>query len=270
MNRFPNPSLDRRQLLRNGGLALSMGAVIAACGSDRGGSDDPGRLGVADPASTLPEGEVNDVVLLRTLQSLEYSAIEMYAELLEMDAFTDDETELVERFVTEHRADADELGTLIEAAGGETFECSNPFLWERAALPIISALEGTDDLHRDVLNIVYSMEMLVGASYQAFVTMYEEVELRSSTMALGNDSQRHATAMALVINPDTPLSPNLFGEPVEYDGDGFPVAYAIPSTFGQLTGINLVVGAPDAEAARYAIQLQTPAANSYVYDYLSC
>ena len=38
----------------------------------------------------------------------------------------------------------------------------------------------------------------------------------------------------------------------------------------QLTGIDLVVGARDEEGTRFSIQLQTPAANSLVYDSLSC
>ncbi len=49
MTSIPNPSMDRRALLRNGGLVLSFGAIVAACGNDRAGSDDPGRLGVAAP-----------------------------------------------------------------------------------------------------------------------------------------------------------------------------------------------------------------------------
>lgn len=71
MNSTERKTLNRRDVLRQGGLALSLGALVAACGSGRSGSDAPGRIGVIVP----PENEtadltVDDAVLLRTLQSL--------------------------------------------------------------------------------------------------------------------------------------------------------------------------------------------------------
>ena len=46
MNQNERNSMNRRDLLRQGGLALSLGALVAACGSGRSGSSDPGRIGV--------------------------------------------------------------------------------------------------------------------------------------------------------------------------------------------------------------------------------
>ena len=271
MPNFPNPSLDRRALIRNGGLALSMGAIIAACGNDRAGSDDPGRLGINPPVPTLPEAEVNDAVLLRTAQSLEYTALAVYEQAAGLDVLNGDETKLVGRFVSDHERHAADLGALISRAGGEEFTCPNPFIMDRAVMPILGALDDSDDLHRDVLNIAYAFEYLAGASYQALVGALEEASLRSSAMLIGGEEQRHAAALASVINPDSLISPALFGEPVDNDDDGFPVPYAIPSTFGQLTGIDLVVGKRDeVEGTRFSTQLQTPAANSFVYEYENC
>lgn len=271
MTSFPNPSLGRRALLRNGGLALSMGALIAACGDDRGGSDDPGRLGVAPPAPTLPEAEVDDAVLLRTAQSLEYTALAVYDLATGLDVLDAAEAELVGRFVSDHQRHAADLGALVTSAGGEEFTCPNPFVMDRAVAAIAAALEGTDDLHRDVLNIAYAFEYLAGASYQDIVGGLTEPSLRSAAMLIGGEEQRHAAALAMAINPDELFSPALFGEPVENDDEGFPVRYAVPATFGQLTGIDLVVGPRDeVEGTRFSAQLQTPAANSLIYGYLSC
>lgn len=271
MDRIPNPSMDRRSLLRNGGLALTFGAILAACGNDRGGSDDPGRLGVAAPLPTLPEAEVDDAVLLRTAQSIEYTALAVYSAAAELGVLTAEEMALVGRFVEDHQRHAADLGALIGQAGGETFECPNPFIMDRAVVPTLGALEGTDDLHRDVLNIAYAFEQLAGESYQALVAALEDPSLRTASMIIGGEEQRHAAALALVINPTAAVNPVLVnGEPGDTDADGFPIPYAVPATFGQLTGIDMVVGAIDSEGARFAVQLQTPAANTFVYDYLSC
>lgn len=270
MTSFPNPSIDRRSLLRNGGIILSFGAIVAACGNDRGGSDDPGRLGVAAPAPTLPESDVDDGVLLRTAQSLEYTALAVYSAAADLGVLSSGELTLVERFVTDHERHAADLGALAARAGAEEFACANPFIMNRAVTPVLGALDGTDDLHRDVLNIAHAFETLAGASYQALVGSLEDKSLRSAAMLIGGEEQRHAAALAAAINPDELISPVLLGGLVEPDEAGFPVPYAVPSTFGQLTGIELVVGARDAEGARFATQLQTPAANTFVYDSTSC
>ena len=270
MTSIPNPQLDRRSLLRAGGLALSMGAVVAACGSGRSGSQDPGRLGVAPTPEALPDGEVNDAVLLRTAQSLEYTALAVYAAASDLDVLSAAEGTLVGRFVSDHERHAADLGALVGQAGGEEFTCPNPFIMDRAVGPILGALDGSDDLHRDVLNIAHAFEALAGATYQALVGSLEDKSLRSTAMLIGGEEQRHAAALAAAINPKALISPVLFGETVEADDEGFPVPYAIPSTFGQLTGIELVVGDVNDEGARFSTQLQTPADNTFVYDYLSC
>lgn len=270
MNRFPNPSLDRRQLLRNGTLVLSFGAVVAACGDDRGGNTDPGRLGVADEAPEVEQGEIDDVVLLRTAQSLEYTALAVYEAAAGTGALSDDEITLVDRFVEDHTRHAAAIGALITANGGAEFTCPNPFYMDRAVTPILEALEGSDDVHRDLLNISHAVETLAGATYQAVVGSLADLSLRSELMTIGGEENRHAAAMAGVINPDVIFSPAMFGEPLSNDADGFPIPYAIPATFGQLTGFELVVGAPDDEGSRFSILLQTPAQNTFVYEDQSC
>lgn len=270
MTNFSNPSLDRRGLLRNGGLLLSFGAIVAACGDDRGGSDDPGRLGVAAPAPTLPEAEVTDGVLLRTAQSIEYTALAVYDAAAGLGVLDHGEITLVDRFVADHERHAADLGVLVGRVSAEAFMCPNPFIMDRAVAPILAALDGSDDLHRDVLNIAHAFEALAGASYQALVGAMEDKSLRSAAMSIGGEEQRHAAALAAAINPDQLISPVLLGELVEVDESGIPVPFAIPSTFGQLTGIELVVGARDDEGARFTTQLQTPAANTFVYESTSC
>ena len=264
--------LNRRELLRTGGLAVTLGAIAAACGENRGGSTDPGRVGIAPPTPTLPEVEdpASDVTILRTAQSMEYAALELYESLIETGALSADEQDLFERIVADHTEDAHAMGALITTAGGEPYPCANEFIVDRSVNPVLAAMKDSDDLHRDVLNTAFSFESLFGASYQSFVKQLRARELRSAVMAHGGRERRHATVLARIINPDETFGPTFFGEPEEKDADGFVVAYAIPSVFGKVSGIELVVGAPNDEGARLDIQLQTPAQNTFVYEYMTC
>lgn len=270
MHRLPNPTLGRRALIRNGAITVSIGALASACGSGRSGSDDPGRLGVADAAPELVEDEVDDVTLLRTAQSIEYTAIDVYAAAAETGGLSSDETALVGRFVDDHRRHADEIGTLVSGLGGEPFTCANPFLVGRAVTPVLAALDGTDDLHRDLLNIAYAFETLAGASYQEVVRLLDDRSLRAAAMVVGGEEQRHAAAIAALITPATYVSPALTGELEEADEYGIPLRYAIPSVFGRVDGIELTVGGVNDEGSRLATILQTPAANSLIYSDATC
>jgi rubrerythrin len=267
---LPTDGLSRRQVLRTGGLVVTLGALAAACGSNRAGSTAPGRIGVAPPQPTLPDAEVDDVVLLRTAQSLEYTALEVYKAAAATGGLSAAETALVEAIVADHTAHAAAVGALITGLGGDEFQCANPFLMDRAVNPIVGALEGTDDLHRDLLNVAHAVESLAGASYQALVPAVTDKQARTALMQIGGEEQRHATVLARVITPDQVFSPSFFGKPVEKNADGFIVPYAIPSVFGKVSGIDLVVGKRNDEGARFSIQLQTPAANTLVYGYQTC
>lgn len=270
MNQLPNPTLGRRALIRNGAITVSLGVLASACGSGRSGSDAPGRLGVADAAPELGDGEVDDVTLLRTAQSLEYTAIDVYAAAIATGGLSAQEVELVERFVDDHQRHADDIGALVSQLGGEPYTCANAFLVDRAVTPVLAALEGTDDLHRDLLNISYAFETLAGATYQEVVRLLADPALRTAAMVIGGEEQRHAAAVAAAINPESYVSPTLTGGIDEADADGIPLRYSIPSVFGRVDGIELTIGAVNDEGSRVSVILQTPAANSLVYSDASC
>jgi hypothetical protein len=275
----PTP-LARRELLRNGGIVIPLTALLAACG-DRSGSTAPGKLGV----ELLPDDEsadttVDDAVILRTLQSLEYTAIEMHSGLVDLGAFPDETTDLAQRFVDDHQRHADEIGELVTQAGGTPYDCANNFMMLRVVAPLLAAVESSDDAERDAVEIANGFENLLAASYQALVEQLTDPALRPATMRVGNEECRHAASLALALNPDA-IAPELdatedipvaddSAEEGEATPDAVPSFYAIPAPFGQLTGITLVVGVADDEGGRTSVQLQTPAANSFVYNDLSC
>jgi rubrerythrin len=263
--------LSRRELIQSGGVVLAFGAVAAACASnDAGGT--PGRVGFAPPLPTLPEVEdpPNDTTLLRTAQSMEYAALELYKALMAENTLNGDESAVFDRIVQDHTRHADEMGQLITAAGGEPYACANQFMMDRSVNPTLAAMEGSEDVHRDVLNIAWAFETNFGATYQAFVSMFQGLDLRTAAAFHAGEEHRHATVLARIINPDETFSPTFFGQPEEKDKEGFIVPYAIPSVFGRLSAVEVVVGPVTAEGSRFSIQLQTPAQNTFAYDYMVC
>ena len=274
----PTP-LNRRELLRNSGIVLSLGALLAACGGDAG-STAAGRIGV----EMLPESDdldttVDDAVLLRTLQSLEYSTINIHTALLDAGWLTGDAATLAQRFIDEHQRHADEIGELVSQAGGDPFECANSFRRQRIVTPLLAAIESSDDAERDAVEVANGFENNMAASYQALVAQLTDGALRAAVMRIGNEECRHASALALAVHPDAiapELAPPAPADDAEGEGDGegsgddFPTFFAIPAPFGQLTGITLVVGEADEDGARPSVQLQTPAENTFVYHGLSC
>jgi rubrerythrin len=263
--------MSRREALRNGGMLIAIGAIGAACASNEAGGT-PGRIGIAPPPPTLPEVEdpPSDVTLLRTAQSIEYSALELYKALMATGTLNADESAVFDRMVQDHTRHAGEIGQLIAGAGGSEFACANQFFMNRSVNPALAAMEGSDDAHRDVLNIAWAFESVFGASYQSFVRMLQGLDLRTAAAFHAGEEQRHATVLARMINPDQTFSPTFAGQPEEKDADGFPIPYAIPSVFGRVNPIELVVGAVTEEGSRFSIQLQTPAQNTFVYEYMSC
>jgi rubrerythrin len=263
--------LTRREVIQGGGMLLALGAIGAACASNEAGGT-PGRVGIAPPLPTLPEVEdpPSDVTLLRTAQSMEYAALELYKALIATGTLSADESPVFDRIVQDHTRHAGEVGELITDAGGQEFACPNEFMLDRLVNPVLAAMEGSDDLHRDVLNVAWAFESNFGASYQSFVKMLQGPELRTAAAFHAGEEHRHATVLARIINPDQTFSPTFIGQPEEKDEAGFPVPYAIPSVYGKVSGIELVVGKVTEEGSRFSIQLQTPAQNTFVYEYVSC
>jgi rubrerythrin len=269
-------TFGRRRLFRDGALVVSLGALVAACGT-RGGATEPGRVGVAEPPPTLPDVSLNDpaaldIVLLRTAQSLEYTAIAVYEVAKDLGVLDEATLTLVDRIVEDHTGHAAAVGSLITENGGEEFQCANPFLMERAITPIVEAISGSDDQLRDVLNTAHALEELAARTYQAVVGSLSTAELRQAAMTIGVDENRHAAALAIAITgaPEAYVGPELTGEDPTPNEEGVLVPHAITDTFGQLGGVRLIIGARSEEGTRSEFILQTPAENSFVYDYLEC
>lgn len=265
-------AVDRRHLFRIGGLSAATAALVAACG----GTDSPGiaRVGTAPTTTALPDAIVNDGVLLRTAASLERSVINVYSTLLDGGLIPSALTGAAERFRDDHTAHAEALDSLTVEAGGEAFTCGNPRIDELVVPAILAAIAGdeaagtapSDDPTRDALNVAHALENLATETYQSFLTMFSLPELRRQAMLIAAQEARHSSLLALAIT----------GRPAGYveleapaEPPQIPVAYALPTVFGTLAGITLVVGAEDEVGLRKTFSLDTPSLNTFVYDYIT-
>ena len=263
---------DRRTLIRRGGLTLGLGAFLSACAADFGGDTAPGRVGLAQSETELPEGVVNDVVYLRTMQSLEHSLVELLSALTASGHFSAAQQTYVERFVSDHVAASGVLGEHIVAAGGEPYACENEWVRNRFVNPVIAAVDSSDDSPRDARNVAHAFETMLAHSYQHLVGLAENPAHRQGLMALGASASRRSALLATQISSAKYgyFGPGINADAAETTDEGFPIGYAVPATFGQVGQILLVAGDVDDEGARYSTLLQTPAENTFVYEYMSC
>jgi len=261
--------LGRRDALRIGGLTISLAAIVAACGDDREGSTDPGRIGIAPPITEPPDYPVDDAVLLRTASSIEQSTIMVYEAILGLGILDAEGTTLVETLVENHRELDNIMGELTVAAGGEVWPCTNPWMEERFLVPIVDAIKASDNQERDIYNVAVSLENLGAATYQQFTIELPEAEQRSAVVkAAAQDSRNSAALVIAAEGTEGYVSPAIDGLEVGTDADGVPLQYAIPFRFGSVAQFELIVGPPNEEGTREDFIIQTPSLNSYIYNEL--
>ncbi len=315
---------SRRDALKIGGLSVTLGALVAACGQDREGDDAPGRVGNAPVPTALPDYPVDDAVLLRTASSLEYTAIAVYETVLDLGILDADAVTLVERLIEDHGEVADVMDELTVAAGGEAWTCPNPWLMERVVeptfeliqsnvvgavlddtsmvqvlneqlpiAPVVTTMQGdltlissTDDLSAgdaieferldgaaadDVMTFAIALENLAAASHQELVVATSSPEARTAHLEAATLEARHSSVLAIAHGGDAAyISPAVFGEEVPLTERSQFRQFAVDSTFGQTTQIEIKAGPGDLNSVRESVILQTPAANSLIYNELVC
>lgn len=269
-------ALSRRRFLLAGGATVTFGALLAACG----GSESSGiaRIGNAPEANELPDGEITDVTLLRTATSLEYNAIFVYEAAAAAGFLSGDAATLAQRFLKDHRGHAQATAALTEDLGGKAFVQPNPRLQSIYVEPALALIVGdeskgispTEDPAADVLALAYALETLAGATYQAYVSLFNDKELRAAAMGIGEEEARHAAVIGALANPTRLVSSFGLSIPSEYreDTDVPGAFYAVPSAFGTLAPVPVTLGAANESGVRTTVNLETPSLNSMVYEYL--
>lgn len=278
-------TLDRRSLLRIGGLTVTTAALVAACGGQTE-VGELGRVGNGESNPVLPDATVDDAVRFRTSASIENSIVAA-AETLLSKGWLDAHVDVVTAFIEHHRAAADACNAMAVEVGGEAWTCGNPrldsafldMIIERiengaAATDSTAAIEPSDDAARDAANLVWALEELSAETCQAMVAVVMSAAHRVTLMELGVRSGRQAAAVALRINPGGYLPTGAVIEtPAEGDAPAktpIPLPVALPSTFGALGAITYIGGNGDENGVRMKANFETPSLNSMVYPFDTC
>jgi hypothetical protein len=274
-------SYTRRRLLRIGGTTVSLAALVAACGD--GGDEEagaPGRVGYAPPATPLPPVEVNDAVYLRTATSLEVTILDIYAAITESGVLEGEAQALIDELIADHREDVETTARLTREAGGEPYECANSWYVDRVFAPVVPQITGdeaedippSDDPAKDALAVANALESLMTATYQQFVELLDDRDLRAEVVTIGARDARHAAAVAMLSTgvPEGYVSPALMGAEILPDEDGRNPLYAIPTRFGSLAAVELLVGAPNDTGTRFSTSFETPSTNAFIYEGETC
>ncbi|MDB0005800.1 hypothetical protein N9E02_01020 [Ilumatobacteraceae bacterium] len=269
----PLPSgIDRRSLLLRSGVVLGMGAFLSACAKNFGGDTAPGRVGLADEATPLPDASLDDLGVVRTMQSLESAVVAALQTMAGAGMYTSAQTTYIDRFIADHNAASSALGDAATAAGGSPYDCPNEWFMERFVLPVYTAVAESDDVSRDARSATLAFETMLAHSYQHMVGLLTEPAHRKMIMMLGSSATRRSALLSILWTAPSHgyLGPALSPDATETDAAGFPIHYAVPATFGLVSQIPVTVGKPDDEGSRYQTAFQTPAENTFVFDYMSC
>jgi hypothetical protein len=259
----------RRDALKIGGLTVSVAALVAACGDDRGGDEAPGRVGYAPPITEPEDYPIDDAVLLRTASSLELTLVDVYETILSVGVLEGDQVLLVENLIESHLAIAAEMGELTVAIDGVAWECTNPWYMDRLVAPLLEAIQGSDDPMRDILNSAVALENIAAATHQTLTIDLTDADASAATIAAATLESRHAAAIvAESRGPEGYVSPTIGGGGVQNDAQGIPFQFSITDTFGSTGQIELVVGAGDENGVRQTFILQTPSLNALIYNEL--
>lgn len=267
--RHGTPRVGRRDALKIGGLTVSLAALVAACGDDIAGPDDPGRVGYAPAVTDPPEYAVDDAVLLRTTSSIELTAAYGLEQLLAFDDLDAEVSTLIERFIESHRAIAAEMGELTVSIGGQAWECTNEWMMDRLIEPLLESIEASDLQHTNIFDTAVALENWTAATNQSFTTqLTDNAAAEASLAAAVLESRQSAALVATVRGDEGYVSPALGGGEAAVTDEGLPQQFSIAHRFGATGPIELIVGPPNENGVRQTYLLQTPSLNSYVYNEL--
>ncbi len=246
--------VTRRSLLRGGGVAAVAGVVLAACG----GSEDNtiARLGTGVAKEPLPDVDVTDVVLLRTAMSVE----KMVQDALSSPVLaTGANASLMNALAGAHDSARLTLRSLVTARNGQPVDEANAKLTQNWGARALELVETSDRQSDDALALAQALETLLASTYQGFVSQASEPALRADMMRLAVGASRRAATIAQQVAPGTK------GFAPVYDEFGNASVAALPSPFGTLASIQVVIGPPNEAGIREPLTLETPSLNSYIY-----
>jgi rubrerythrin len=272
-----NSPVNRRRFFLTGGFAIATTTLLAACSKDiQSPKGAFPRIGAVPPTTGLPNAAPTDEALLRTATSLEFNAIDTYTKVLGLGLFTGSAAgtaAVVSRFKADHEAHAKALSGIITEAKGETFECANAQinkLYINPALDLIlgnkeAGIAPSDTPLDDVMALALGLETLAAETYQFYVSLLSQPQLRAAAMGIGEQESRHSALLAQAINPGVDgIGPSTNKK------TGKPNPAAVPGAFGSLGTVSVILGKPNEAGNKTTLNMETPSLNSMAYEYAKC
>lgn len=187
--------VGRRRLLRAGGAAIALSAVLAACSDSDGDTTRRPRP---------PMAVRQDLLIMRTASSLEHVAVVVYGTVLESGLVTTPELDaLLQQFRSHHLEHAALFEEASRDLGGTPYDAANPAVLEQLKPPL-NALEDEPG----VITLALQVENIVGQTHQSNVGSYREPALAVAAMSVGGVEARHAAAMSAILSQ--PAAPEAF------------------------------------------------------------
>jgi hypothetical protein len=191
-------SLDRRQFMKAGGLAL-LGAAIAACTDDKP-EGVPGQTTTTQPTTTSSGASPSDVALLKTAASLEALAVGVYQRAagaaLVRDPAALDATTL---FLEHHATHLLTLNGLLQVAEVSAVTAPNSVLDESIFKPGLAAAKTQDD----TIALLLTLEEVIAQMYVYSADILTKPEQRLALMAIAATQARHRALLGFVFVKQT-------------------------------------------------------------------
>lgn len=257
MNNNTPSQLSRRNILRSGGAIVASAAVLAACGG-ASHSGSIARIGSVPEIDKLETEHVSDVVLLRTAMSVEKMVATMMKDSRVTSLAESSVSPFLAKYAAAHETNMSVLAPLVTARGGQVVNEPNAKLMTAYGENALNLVE-EGKTAGDVLNLTLGLESLVAATYQYFVSLTNEAALRADMMRLGAASSRRAAVAAQLIRGGT------VGFSPAINEKGEELTATLPSAFGTLSAVQVVLGPVNEVGTRSPISMDTPSLNSMLY-----
>ena len=278
--------VDRRTVLRLGGMSVALGAVLAACGAgENGGTTGVGpegipQIGTAPPLQAERSTAISDGRLLRTATSMHYNGIDAIDRVLALGFVSYEVAGAARGYRGLLQQQADALAAATTSVGAKPYEQKNAAIDENIVTKALDLINVGATKADDASRFLHAFATLAAETHQSFVPLLTTPELRSAAMQIGAVHHRVSALLARLISPENvvntdgitiavPTTETTVAADGATSAGPTPVpVYQIPGAFGPLGAVQIVLGqlGVDTDLKRTQLNIETPSLNSLVAD----
>lgn len=198
---------SRRRLLTLGGSSVLGAAVLAACTKTGQPKEQLAQTGTTPTTKKADETAgrgsfTDDLTLLRSAQSIEVLAIDVYQKAIDSGLLTTAAiADAAKLFQSQHRDHAGLLDRTTRDLGGQPYTQPNPVLADS-----IKAKVDALQTENDVVALALSLENVASESYTYASGWLTTEDLRAAITSIGAVEARHVTVL---IGAESPGQPTL-------------------------------------------------------------